>query len=348
MVRRLLACSLLVSACGGAPSVDPVVPSYEPEGQAKCQVHASQDRPLVIEWPSNDRVALESRLQRGVVAVRYEGCEMQVLRCGAEIPYRYQGVTFASEQVTIEDVDTLYANLPLGAIELEGKLEEAGRLDVEMTVAGRYEATEDEVERSQLEGDQCDMATHVVAAVNVGAFSLSAGGRATQEGRIGVMGSGGGSRRHALRKQLKQGGDVAQCAVAGLDDTSPPEGCGALLRLEVVPVGEPRLASPTCPDGWRWAGSQCVRNQPVARVTPSPSPEPAPSPSPISLPDDDDGLGAGTTTLIVLGALAANALWIVPVVVSAQNDAEPNVLSASPTRDGNIDEAPLGGLKVEF
>lgn len=346
MVRRLLAGSLLLSACGGTFSVAPVVPAYEPENQAKCQVHASQDRPLVIEWPSNDRVALESRLLRGVVAVRYEGCEMQVLRCGAEVPYRYQGVTYASEQVTIEDVDTLYANLPLGAIELEGKLEETGRLDVAMTVAGRYEATESQIERRQLEGDQCDLATHVVAAVNVGAFSLTAGGRTSQEGRIGVMGSDGGRRRNALRSELKRGGDVAQCAVASRDDTTPPEGCGALLRLEVVPVGEPRLASPTCPRGWRWTGSQCVRDQPLAEV--APSPDPAPSPSPITMPDDDDGLDAGTTTLIVLGALAGNALWIVPVVLNAQENAEPNVQAASPTRDGNIDEAPLGGLKVEF
>jgi len=345
MVRRLLACSLLVSACGGVPSADPVVPAYEPEGQTKCQVHASQDRPLVIEWPSNDRVALESRLRQGVVAVRYEGCEMQVLRCGAEVPYRYQGVTYASEQVTIEDVDTLYANLPLGAIELEGKLEEAGRLDVAMTVAGRYEAAEGQVKRGQLEGDQCELATHVVAAVNVGAFSLTAGGRASKEGRVGVMGSDSGRRRHALRSELKRGGDVAQCAVAGRDDTEPPEGCGALLRLEVVPVGEPRLASPTCPSGWRWTGSQCVRKEPLA---PAPvSPDPAPKPPPVTLPDDD-GMGAGTTALIVLGALAANALWIVPVAISAQSSADPDVQAAAPTRDGGIDEAPLGGLKVEF
>jgi len=114
-----------------------------------------------------------------------------------------------------------------------------------------------------------------------------------------------------------------------------------------VPVGEPRLSSPTCPAGWRWTGSQCVRNQPVAEVSPPPSP--SPNPRPFTTPDDDDeGIGAGTTALIVLGIVAGNALWIVPVAISANENAEPNIQPASPTRDGGLDEAPLGGLKVEF
>jgi hypothetical protein len=37
-------------------------------------------RPLIVEWPSADRAALEAQASHGLVVVRYEGCEMEVLR----------------------------------------------------------------------------------------------------------------------------------------------------------------------------------------------------------------------------------------------------------------------------
>jgi hypothetical protein len=157
--------------CSAGRVVEAPVPEYRPDGETKCTVQKSQDRPLIVEWSANNRAALESRLRQGVVPVHYEGCEMQVLsRCKSGIDYDYVGVTRESESVRIEDADELYANLPFGAAKLEGKLASKGRLDVQMTIAGRYEASESVIDLDDLEGPDCADATHVVVAVSVGAF----------------------------------------------------------------------------------------------------------------------------------------------------------------------------------
>src|SRR5690606_9197517 len=59
-------------------------------GQAKCGVRASAAKPLVVEWPAADRAALEARANRSLVAVRYQGCEMEVLsNCTVDGVYSY-------------------------------------------------------------------------------------------------------------------------------------------------------------------------------------------------------------------------------------------------------------------
>jgi hypothetical protein len=37
-------------------------------------VRKSQDKPLIVEWPSAERVEPESEMQDGLVVVRYDGC----------------------------------------------------------------------------------------------------------------------------------------------------------------------------------------------------------------------------------------------------------------------------------
>ena len=47
-------------------------PVYEAQGQSKCSVAVSQDKPLVVEWPSADRAQLEARAKTRVVVIRYD------------------------------------------------------------------------------------------------------------------------------------------------------------------------------------------------------------------------------------------------------------------------------------
>src|SRR4051794_24492206 len=52
--------SAVVPACGGhAAAVK--LPTFETPGQSKCSVTSSQSRPLIVEWPSADRGALEAQ-----------------------------------------------------------------------------------------------------------------------------------------------------------------------------------------------------------------------------------------------------------------------------------------------
>ena len=220
----------------------------------------SQSNPLIVEWPAADRGSLEMRLRRGVAVVRYEGCRMEVLRrCSVpQASYRYGGFTRKSEQVRMRDADELYANLPVGAAKLEAKLATADALAVEMTMVGMYEADRDSVRLDELEG-HCEGATHIIAGVQVGAYAFFAE-RAAKVGAAAGLAKGpaigGGSR--AERETLTSDGEPDRCAVASASDAAPPEGCGALLRLEVVPLGEARVAGVRCPEGTAWTGTQCM------------------------------------------------------------------------------------------
>ncbi len=218
--------------------------------------------PLIVEWPDSARGKLESVSRRGLVAVRYEGCELSVLaRCTVKSSsggYGYSPITRKQSKVTIRDADELYASMPVGAVKLEGKLQSAGQLNVAMTIVGRYEAPTPQVYRDELDGD-CSEATHVIAALTVGSFTFSAGADAEVGGGASVGGVGGGAKSTAARETIQHDGDEASCAKATSSDKGPPEGCGALLQIEVMPLAK---------------GSK-----PVAAVVPVPAPVPIPTPS---------------------------------------------------------------------
>ncbi len=220
----------LASAMADTPTI---------EGQARCGVMKSQVRPLIIEWPSSDRGALEGLVERGngLVAVRYEGCEMELVRrCQVVGRYGFTAVEPKRDDQEFRSADDLYAKIPLGAVELETQLERHGTLALEMTVVGHYGAARERVARTELGGD-CERATHVITMVTVGAFKLSSGAGAKISAGVGVMVAGGGVGSSAERGFERSDGDPRRC-YAGGGDEAPPEGCGSLLRLEVEPIRE--------------------------------------------------------------------------------------------------------------
>jgi hypothetical protein len=255
-----LAVTILIAACGGGNIASKLAnaPDYNPKDQTKCGVTKSQAKPLIVEWPSPERMELENKVRQGLVVVHYVGCEMSVLdRCSVSAKYTYQGATRNQDKVEMKDEDDLYANLPVGAAKLEGKLQRSGRLTVDMNLVGRFEAEKASVHTDELQGD-CAGATHFVYGVTVGAFDFYAGGQANVAGSVGVGSVGAGGHSQAERETLTKAGDQAACERATSADTSPPEGCGALIRIEVVPLGAAPIVTPTCPPGTSWDGAQCV------------------------------------------------------------------------------------------
>jgi hypothetical protein len=227
--------------------------------QGKCSVRHSQSNPLIVEWPAADRGSLEMRLRKGTAVVRYEGCRMEVLR-RCSVPgssYAYGGFTRKTEQVRMRDADELYANLPVGAARFEAKLQSAEALTVAMTMVGMYESDRDAVGLDEVTGE-CEGATHIVSGVQVGAYEFFAERSAQVGGSAGLAsGPAIGGASGAERETLTRDGELQRCEGATADDTVPPEGCGALLRLEVVPLGESRQATARCPEGMAWSGTQC-------------------------------------------------------------------------------------------
>ena len=83
-------------ACGGGNLASELAqpPEYNPTDQTKCKVKKSQEKPLIVEWPSADRAELEAVAKQAAVVVAYDGCEMRVLsNCQAPGKYVYTAVT---------------------------------------------------------------------------------------------------------------------------------------------------------------------------------------------------------------------------------------------------------------
>ena len=231
-------------------------PAFDRPGEAKCGVTKSQSEPLVVEWPSAARAKLEALSRTGVVAVHYSGCEMEVLAsCNAPGKYAYTAITPKRDHVAIRNEDDLYANIPLGAARLEGKLERAGELDVDMSIVGRYASDRVVIRADELQGPDCSKATHVVSALTVGAFDFFAGSGATVGGsaKVAIGGVGAGGSSQTSKELLNSDGRMESCNAATTSDGRPPDGCGAIVRLEVVPLGQPKretaVGAPVPPPG---------------------------------------------------------------------------------------------------
>lgn len=244
-------------------------PGRTPAGASRCQVTASQLRPLIVEWEAADRASLEVRLRReGLVAVRYAGCELEVLRCQAAGKYHYSGVTVKQDGLAIESEDDLYGSMPIGALRLEAKLRRSGRLNVETSIVGMLEADRTAIERSELTG-ACAGATHVIAGAQVGAFRFFAGGAGELGGAAAAGPAAAAVRSAASKELLGTDGDIEACQAAALSDAAPPAKCGALLRLEMVELaGEPTPPPPqACPRRSTWDGARCLPYERCPRGT---------------------------------------------------------------------------------
>lgn len=250
-------------------------PVFEAQGQAKCSVAVSQDKPLVVEWPSADRAQLEARAKTRVVVIRYDGCELEMLpRCEAPGAYAYTSVAPKQDTVHIRNLDELYAEVPAGAVSLEGKLASAGELTIDMMMVGRLDTDQPVVTANELEGD-CAGATHVMTGMTVGAFEFFAG--ASAEAGLGVRAGnvGAGARGEHVKETLTRDGTLSSCVEAD----AAPKGCSAPLRIEVARLGIPRGArvaseaapetepDATCPAGTRMRDGACIQTRIVNEVS---------------------------------------------------------------------------------
>jgi hypothetical protein len=235
---------------------DSTAPTLKGSTEGKCRPGNEASKSLVVEWPMGERAALEGRVQRGLVAVRYRNCEMELItNCSVTGTYSYVGVTPKSENVKITNADELYAKIPIGAVRLEGQLARAGELNVDMIQVGRHEADRYHFRETDLSG-RCEGATHVVTGLSVGAFVFYSGSGADIGLGAGVKGTGieAGVGSTASKSVLNRDGDPSACAAParaqGFDEdgaaiasptiAGPPVGCGALLRVEVVPIDRPQ------------------------------------------------------------------------------------------------------------
>lgn len=263
-------------------------PKGVPEGwKNKCDAAKGQLRPLVVEWPAPDRAALEAQSSRGQIVVRYQGCDLEVLRqckAPAKFAYKYTSITPKQEREKIDSVDKLYASIPVYAAKFEGKLAQSGQLNAEMTIVGEYGVEGNPPAIDQLEGD-CKGATHVVSALTIGAFSFYSGTSNEMGAGVEVMGAGAGAERSKKSESLSRDGDTEACTASHRGDTKPPENCGSLMRLELVALLAAGEGTPLeCKPGTRLVGKECKPVEKPSELAPDDQ----------KFIDDKAGVGWGT------------------------------------------------------
>jgi hypothetical protein len=196
-------------------------------------------RPLVVDWTSSDRSELEAAVNRGVVVMRYTGCQLEIVSgCTAPGSYVFTGVTPKRDAARIQNRGELYGLVPTSAAKLEARLERWGQLNVEMTILGRYEANRNGIRTNELEGT-CLGATHVARAVTAGSFRFLAGAGADLSAGVQVHDVAGvGGRSTSEREVLSEDGDARYCTPVPAGYI-PPTGCNAMIRVEVDPLLTP-------------------------------------------------------------------------------------------------------------
>lgn len=222
--------------CGNAPVAQAVMPNagHDTTQLARCSVAASQEQPLVTEWPASYKARLEALLLEGAVAVEYSGCELRIVdRCRVPGSYAWKKTTLSTDTTDIRDEDELYAKLPLGAALLSGELKTSGTLHVQTTVSGQMQLVGRAAEDAT-SGAECSRATHLVSALSVGAFKLVAGGDVSGQvgadvGPAGVRGSGSQSQ-----SILRAAGDPASCERATKDE--PSAECRSPIQIFLTPI----------------------------------------------------------------------------------------------------------------
>jgi uncharacterized protein len=261
-LRDFLVCVALPLTCACTPLLSKASDAMGPDHtqREKMECTGGQSKFLVVDWPSVERAEIEARASRGLVVVRYGECRLDVLRrcqVTGDARYDYVGLTPKKDKLKIRDASELYANIPMGAAKLDAKLAHGGALDVDMTIVGQYETSRPMPSQGELHGE-CEGATHVVTAITFGSFEFSAMNSTEAGAGVNVLGAGAGAKGVQAKEVLNQDGDDVQCQSASGSDTKPPFGCGALLRLEVVPLGVARQEAPVCAPGTAWNGAQCV------------------------------------------------------------------------------------------
>src|SRR5262245_43510224 len=108
---------VLLSACASAPAPEarsPDAAQAESQSLTRCGREPRLD-PLVTEWPASEKAHLQSLFRSQPVAVRYDGCELQVIdECRLPGAYSWSPEQAVSNTLRIASKSDLESQLPIG------------------------------------------------------------------------------------------------------------------------------------------------------------------------------------------------------------------------------------------
>lgn len=260
-----------LSACGGGETIKPKPAPLPPSPQFVT----GNLEPMIVDWQPEQRGDLEVSMRDGLVVVGYDAQGFRLLRdCHVNGTYGFMGMTRRERVVRLESADDLRANLPLGGIglaaKLGGELEKGATVDIAMVMIGKLRTTWRNVGTEDLVG-QCAGATHVVRGATVGAFAVDKGDRSRARAVAEIFGAGmgGGSSSSSMIRVVD--GQLADCSSADPDSPKAPKQCGALMRVELLPISTTKSAASAapqergpeladvCPAGLTMVDGKCTR-----------------------------------------------------------------------------------------
>lgn len=236
-LRLLLGSLLTIAACGTGEAIRPTDPTYAGAmGLNVCGGPLAPAAPLVVDWRPEERASLEVAVRRGVAVVRYDCRTLTVLPfCNAPGSYQFTGFTRKEQVVRLSNRDQIEANLPVHGVQLAGSLARGTSLDIGLMMVGQRGTSLQTVTRDGLQGS-CDGATHFVQSATLGAFAMTTGAAAEARTAAEIFGAGTSASSLSSKTVLNRDGDLVACGTAGPSSSDAPAQCGALVRLQLVPV----------------------------------------------------------------------------------------------------------------
>jgi uncharacterized protein len=248
------------------PKVGTADPSMKPPSIEACKTAERHDL-MVVDWTPELRGDLEVAMKEGIALVSYDCRSLKLASaCSLEGSYGYIGTTRREKKIEMSSSDEVAANLPVGGLswlsDLGGKLGRESALLAQLTMVGKRSSAKRQAARGELQGS-CDGATHFVRAATVGAFFVASGSKAELAASAKLLGKGASAGSKSGTKIHTRDGDLDTCTAAAPDDKAPPAQCGALVRIELEPVGAappaaPELAVASCAPKFAMADGACV------------------------------------------------------------------------------------------
>jgi hypothetical protein len=227
-------------------------------GKYQCKAVTGATDPWLVEWDPPDKVRLQSKAKKGVLLVKYAGCELEVLYgCEQEGSYEFTPTTRSRQTEYINNEDELFAKLPIGALNLAAEFKQGDRWSLDYVLVGTQDTTVDKVDRANLIG-RCAQATHFVQGMAVGAYQLGSAAHRKGGAEATLYGAGAGGSSGGEAGLLRQDGRYEKCTREETEATD--SGCQAIVQLYLEPVSgalpEPEVA---CPEGTEYKNGKCIR-----------------------------------------------------------------------------------------
>ncbi len=284
---RLIHFAPVVLACATAcatPSFDTLKLDDNPLGDA-CKPGEPPREPDLMRWRPDGRAELALLRSQGVVAVVYKpnGCDLDLeVLPGCIGKGHYSFAPYSSQDAqTSHSESELHANLPVGGgIALGGYFQKGDAIRTDLQLAGLMALPAGKLySRDDLEGLDCDRATHVVARIYLGGFSIVAGKAQEIEGGASFFGAELSARGAESVQRVRTEGELKGCELARAEGREVPT-CNVPLRVGLLPLGtaiDPQSYLPDTETGFVplavvdehgcidknqvWDGARCVNVQ---------------------------------------------------------------------------------------